>query len=79
MTSFISILLIIPAIYLSAGLVFAIVFVFNGVTKVDEAAHGSGIGFRLIIIPGTVVFWPLLLRKWMHANKAFKTHKRKPV
>lgn len=39
---------------------------------VDEGAHGSGWGFRLIIIPGIVVFWPLLLRKWIAAVKKEK-------
>ena len=79
MTSIISILLIITAIYLTAGLAFAVVFVFRGVTKVDETAQGSGIGFRLIILPGTVVFWPLLLKKWMLTRNAVTNHNRKPV
>ena len=56
------IILIIVAVYLFAGLVFAIPFVIKGVTKIDEGAHGSKWGFRIIIIPGTIVFWPLLLK-----------------
>lgn len=58
------IILIIVAIYLFAGLVFAIPFVIRGVTQIDEGAIGSKWGFRLIIIPGTIVFWPVLLKKW---------------
>lgn len=50
--------------YLAIGLLFAILFVLKGVTRIDEGAVGSGWGFRVIIIPGTAVFWPLLLRKW---------------
>ena len=46
------IILIIVAVYLFAGLVFAIPFVIKGVTKIDEGAHGSKWGFRIIIIPG---------------------------
>lgn len=61
----INILLIIVAVYLFAGLVFAIPFITKGVTKIDEGAHGSKWGFRIIIIPGTIVFWPLLLKKWI--------------
>jgi hypothetical protein len=57
------------AIYLAAGLVFAIPFVTKGVTQIDEGAAGSKWGFRVIIIPGVMVFWPLLLRKWMKASK----------
>jgi hypothetical protein len=59
------IILAIVAIYLFAGLVFAIPFVSKGVTKIDEGAHGSTWGFRIIIIPGVIVFWPLLLKKWL--------------
>ena len=65
----VDIILIIVAVYLFAGLVFAIPFIIRGVTKIDEGAQGSKWGFRVIIIPGTMVFWPLLLKKWMSANK----------
>ncbi|MFC0771982.1 hypothetical protein [Terrimonas alba] len=58
------IILIIVAIYLFAGLVFAIPFVIKGVTQIDEGAIGSKWGFRVIIIPGVIVFWPVLLKKW---------------
>ena len=57
------------ALYLLAGLVFAIPFVIKGVAVIDEGARGSSWGFRLIIIPGVTVFWPVLLNKWLHASK----------
>lgn len=63
------ILLIVAAIYLIAGLLFAIPFVISGVNKMDEGAHGSSIGFRIIIIPGVIVFWPVLLKKWMRHGR----------
>ncbi len=66
------IILVVVAIYLVAGLVFAIPFVIKGVTKIDEGAKGSTWGFRIIIIPGTIVFWPVLLKKWMKENKRKK-------
>jgi len=62
-------ILLLVALYLAAGLVFAIFFVTRGVTRIDEGAVGSKWGFRLIIIPGTMVFWPLLLKKWLRAIK----------
>ena len=56
--------LILMAIYLLCGLVFVIPFVLVGVGKIDpHAAHGTW-GFRLLIIPGTVMLWPLLARRW---------------
>lgn len=65
----VNIILIVAAIYLAFGLLFAIPFVIKGVQKVDEGAQGGSIGFRIIIIPGTMVFWPLLLKRWMNAAK----------
>ena len=57
-------LLILLAVYFLCGLLFAIPFVLLGVKKIDpHAAHGSW-GFRLLIIPGTMVLWPFLLRRW---------------
>ena len=47
--------------YLGLGFLFSIYFVSVGVSKVDPAAKGSGIGFKLIIIPGVLVFWPMFL------------------
>ena len=58
-------LLILFGIYLACGLLFAVPFVLFGVKKIDPpAAHGSW-GFRLLILPGAMAFWPLLLRRWM--------------
>ena len=65
----VKILLDLTSVYLAAGFVFALFFIFNGITKVDETTRGSSWMFRVIIIPGTVVFWPLLLRRWIIATK----------
>ena len=70
--TFISAMLFIIGLYLAAGFLFAIPFVIKGVARIDEGAHGSSWGFRLIIIPGTIVFWPFLLRKWIKAPKTKK-------
>jgi hypothetical protein len=56
--------LILVGVYLGGGLLFAIPFTLFGVKRLDpHAAHGSW-GFRLIIIPGTMAFWPLLAKRW---------------
>jgi len=61
-------LLILGFVYLGCGMVFALAFVVFGVGKIDpHAAHGSW-GFRLLIFPGTMAFWPLLLRRWLNGN-----------
>ena len=65
----IEIILLILAAYLVVGFVFAIAFVTKGVERVDEGAHKATIGFRIIIIPGVMVFWPLMMKKWIASNK----------
>jgi hypothetical protein len=60
----VEVILIIAAVYLLLGILFVIPFLTKGLTKVDEGAHGGTIGFKIIIIPGVIVFWPVLLNKW---------------
>jgi hypothetical protein len=67
----VQILLIIIAIYLACGFLFMIPFITKGVDIIDEGAHGSSIGFRIIIIPGVIVFWIVLLKKWIKMRKNF--------
>jgi hypothetical protein len=61
--------LILLGAYLACGLAFAIPFALVGVQKLDpHAVHGSW-GFRLLVIPGTLALWPLLLRRWATGAK----------
>jgi len=52
------------AVYASLGLVFAVPFVWFGVQRLDSDAQGSGIGFRLLILPGVAAFWPMFVYRW---------------
>ena len=52
-------------VYTALGAVFALAFVTVGVKRIDAQAIGSSVGFRLLIFPGSLVFWPLLLRRWI--------------
>ena len=54
--------------YAGVGVVFAAAFVIWGVQRVDPAARGTRLGFRLLILPGSATLWPLLLRRWMRAQ-----------
>jgi len=61
-----AIFLILLGVYMACGLVFGISFALVGVKRIDpHAAYGSW-GFRLLIIPGALAFWPLLLGRWMN-------------
>lgn len=65
--------------YLACGLIFALPFVVLGVGRLDpHATHGSW-GFRLLILPGTILLWPLLAKRWlqgMHELPVEKTAHR---
>ena len=53
--------------YTALGTLFAIVFVAGGVGRIDPAARGAPIAFRLLILPGVAALWPLMLRRWLSA------------
>lgn len=56
------------AAWACAGLLFAMAFVTSGIHRVDPNTRGAGWGFRLIITPGVIALWPLLLRRWLRAG-----------
>ena len=56
--------LILTAYYAGCGAVFALLFAFWGVQKIDPHAAPGSWGFRLLILPGAAAFWPLLLKRW---------------
>ena len=51
--------------YVLVGALFAIAFVAVGVSRIDPAARGAGVAFRIAILPGSAAFWPLLLSRWV--------------
>ena len=57
-----------PALYVLVGAIFAVAFVLRGVERIDSQARGAGLGFRALIFPGAVAFWPLLLRRWWRVS-----------
>lgn len=68
MVTVVTIIFSILGIYLLAGLLFAVIFLVKGIERVDESAHGATWGFKLIIIPGIIALWPVLLDKWIKAK-----------
>jgi membrane protein implicated in regulation of membrane protease activity len=65
----IGVLLILAAAYLGLGLMFAVPFVLVGAGRIDPHATHASWGFRLLILPGTTVLWPLLARRWFKGVK----------
>lgn len=56
-------------VYLLVGVLFAIPFLMRWIVEVDESAEETSFAFRLLLFPGTIVFWPVLLRKYLKAHK----------
>jgi hypothetical protein len=54
--------------YLLIGLLFALWFVAKGVNSVDEGMHHVPWGVRLLLIPGSVLLWVVLLKKYLKAK-----------
>jgi hypothetical protein len=52
------------ALYLLSGLLVGVPFVWRRVQRVNSAAAGASWGFRLMILPGCVALWPLIVRRW---------------
>lgn len=51
--------------YFLFGALFAIAFAWRGAARVDPAAREGTWGFRLLILPGSALLWPLLLMRWL--------------
>jgi hypothetical protein len=56
--------------YLAVGGCFAVPFALRFVNRLDAvAAHGTPV-FRLLVIPGAVLLWPLLLVRLLRGDTA---------
>ena len=51
--------------YLALGVLFAIPFALVGAARVDPDARGATWGFRVLVIPGAALLWPLMARRWV--------------
>jgi hypothetical protein len=55
--------------YLIIGLAFSVPFLSKWIHAVDESTSDSSVGFKILILPGVIVFWPLLLKKVLTVKK----------
>ena len=51
-------------VYMGVGLAFAAAFALRGAARIDPDAEGATWGFRLLLIPGATMLWPLLALRW---------------
>ena len=61
----VSLILEAAALYGALGFLFALAFLSVGIGRIDPGARTSGLGFRLIILPGVIALWPLMLVRWI--------------
>jgi hypothetical protein len=45
--------------YAAAGALFAVLFLWKWIGRLDPAAAHASWGFRVLVFPGVVLFWPL--------------------
>lgn len=55
--------------YLAVGVIIGILFVTFGAPRLDYAAEKSPFQFRLIILPGVIGLWPLMLIRLLSFRK----------
>lgn len=66
------ILIYIVLAYAGLGVIFSIPFLSKWIHVVDEGANGSGLAFKLTILPGCIVFWPTLLKRYIASKHGRK-------
>ena len=49
--------------YLVLGFLYGLYFISFGAGAMVPAARGAGLGFRLMILPGAILLWPVLLAR----------------
>jgi hypothetical protein len=50
-------------VYLEVGLAVALLFAVYGVERLEPSARGGSILFRLLIVPGAILLWPLIVKR----------------
>ncbi len=58
----------IALLYLAIGVIFAVPFVITGAGRIDPAAHKTGWIFRVLLLVGSTLLWPLLLARWRRSK-----------
>ena len=68
MIAVIDIFLMVLGIYMAMGVAFGIYFVLVGAVKLDDGVKGTPWHFRLLLFPGSVLLWSVLLTKLLKSR-----------
>lgn len=64
MTESATVILWLAGLYAGAGLIIALPFALRGASSLVDQAPVSW-GARLLLIPGTILLWPFILKRWL--------------
>ena len=61
--------------YAAAGALFAMIFLWRWVGQFDPAALHATWGFRVLVFPGVVLFWPLFAMRLLRLARSSRPAK----
>jgi len=56
--------------YVLAGVMFAVFFALRGAARLDPLARDGTWGFRLLLLPGAMMLWPVLGYRILRSRRA---------
>jgi hypothetical protein len=56
------------ALYIAIGVAVGLAFVLFGVTRALAHPTPVSAGARILLLPGSVLLWPLVLRRWLKSR-----------
>ena len=62
--------MLVAAVHAAAGALFAVALLARGLRAVDPVAADGSVGFKLLILPGVIALWPVLLRRWIASRRS---------
>jgi hypothetical protein len=57
-------------VYAALGAAFAVPFALRWAGRLDPAARRGTLGFRVLLLPGALILWPLLAQRVLRAVRA---------
>lgn len=51
-------------LYAVLGMVFGVAFAWRGAAAIDPVARHATLGFRVLVVPGAALLWPMLAARW---------------
>ncbi len=62
--------------YIAMGIAWLLPFHRFALPMIDESARGASWGFKILVSPGVVALWPVILWKWNTARRGGNPHGR---